>query len=86
MGVKRRQILDSLQAAIGKLPDRYGIPQLDIQISDNLKTNQYTRFTISFTAAENEKVSAYLYVPIQKGKLKKFPAMLALHETDRSHW
>ncbi|MGH2565901.1 MAG: alpha/beta hydrolase, partial [Ginsengibacter sp.] len=41
----------------------------------------YTRLTINFTVAENERVPAYLYVPIRKGRKNRLPAMLALHPT-----
>lgn len=78
---KRGQILESMQQAMGQLPGRSGLPALDIQITDSLKEDHYTRLTISFSVAENERVPAYLYVPLQKDKLEKLPAMLALHQT-----
>jgi len=80
--LKKEQIIDSLQMAMGRLPDRSNLPALDIQITDSVKEEHYNRLTISFTVAENERVPAYLYIPIQKGAQKKLPAMLALHETD----
>ena len=79
---KRLQILDGMQKAMGILPDRSNLPALDIQITDSLKKDNYTRLTISFKVAENERVFAYLYVPLQIGTLKKLPAMLALHQTE----
>jgi len=78
---KRRQILDSMQMAMGKLPDRSGLPALDIRVTDSLQRDNYKRLTISFSVAENEKVSAFLYVPFQKTTREKLPAMLVLHET-----
>lgn len=78
---KRNQILDSMQSAMGKLPSRANLPALDIQVIDSLKGINYTRYTISFTVAENEKLPALLYVPFKKNKGEKFPAMLVLHGT-----
>lgn len=78
---KRWQILKGMQEVMGKLPDRTGLPPLDIHISDTLKTDRYYRLTISFTAAENERVPAYLYIPFRKGISGKLPAMLVLHGT-----
>lgn len=78
---KRNQILDGMEKAMGELPDMSGLPPLNMQILDSVKVSNYKRFSISFTAAENENVPAYLYVPLAPGPEKKFPAMLVLHGT-----
>jgi len=78
---KRRQILDSMQMTMGKLPGRTGLPPFEVKVTDSLQRDNYTRLTISFTAAENEKVSAFLYLPFQKATPEKLPAMLVLHGT-----
>ncbi|MCO5237895.1 MAG: alpha/beta fold hydrolase [Chitinophagaceae bacterium] len=90
--IKREQILDSMQALFGKLPGDPmrppfnsalpDLPPYNVQIKDSLKTNLYVRYNIRFTVAPEEDVTAYLYVPVEKNKNSKFPAMLALHETD----
>lgn len=79
--LKRSQILEGMQKAMGRLPARSGLPMLNVQVTDSLKEDHYTRLTISFTVAEGESLSAYLYVPLREGTQKKFPAMLALHPT-----
>jgi pimeloyl-ACP methyl ester carboxylesterase len=79
--IKRNQILDGMQQAMGQLPDRSALPELDVQIIDSLKEKNYTRLTISFKAAENERVPAYLYIPVRKVKNEKLPAMVVLHGT-----
>ena len=79
--IKRKQILEGMQKAMGRLPDMSGLPPLDMEIIEQLKEDNYTRLTINFTVAENERVPAYLYVPIRKSKKDKLPAMLALHPT-----
>jgi len=80
--IKQKQILDGMQQAMGKLPEFSNLPSMDIQIIDELKVENYIRQTISFTVAKNEKIPAYLYIPNRQSKKEKFPAMLALHETD----
>ncbi len=79
---KRLQILDSMQKGMGDLPSRSGLPDFDLQYSDSLRGNNYMRFTINFLVAENERLTAYLYIPDNLSKGNKHPAMLALHETD----
>ncbi|ACU02566.1 alpha/beta fold hydrolase [Pedobacter heparinus] len=79
--IKRQQILERMQQVMGKLPGRKGLPAMDIQITDSLKEDGFTRYTINFTVAENEILPADLYIPHQSGKPKRLPAMLALHGT-----
>src|SRR5690606_32758985 len=77
---KRHQILDSMQAIMGELPERENLPKLDIKIKDSLVTAEYTRYHVLFYADKNEDVTCYLYVPtLAEGK--KLPAMLVLHGT-----
>jgi pimeloyl-ACP methyl ester carboxylesterase len=78
---KRNQILEGMEKAMGALPELSGLPALDIQITDSLRRTNHTRFSITFTAAENENVPAYLYVPARTDAKKKFPAMVVLHGT-----
>ncbi|MGV8880328.1 MAG: alpha/beta hydrolase [Sphingobacteriaceae bacterium] len=69
-----------MQQAMGPLPTFSDLPDMDIEIIDELKEELYTRLNITFTVAKNERASAYLYVPL-KGKTNKLPAMIALHPT-----
>ena len=78
---RRLQILDSMQEAMGRLPEREHLPPFNIQVLDSLSTKNYTRYNIRFTVAVNETLPAFLYVPVQRGAQKKLPAMLALHPT-----
>lgn len=78
---RQKEILAGMEAGMGKLPDRKGLPAFDLHYTDSLKTENYTRYSVNFTVADNETVFAYLYIPVSSGK-KKHPAMLALHETD----
>jgi len=79
---KRNQILNDMESVMGILPARSPIAEVDIQFVDSLKRENYTRYTVHFLAAENEWITAYLYVPDGIVCDVKIPAMLALHETD----
>ncbi len=77
---RRLQILDSMQAVMGKLPDR-DKKAPTIQILDSLTEKNYTRFSLKMTVATSEDIFAYLYIPTGN-RPTKYPAVLALHETD----
>lgn len=79
--IKRQQILDSMAAVMGQLPERNNLPPLNIVYTDSIQTEQYVRYTIEFTVAADEELPAYLYVPVQQGVIERLPAMLALHPT-----
>ncbi len=78
---KRQLILRNMEKAMGKLPDRSNLHALDIKISDSIIENRFTRYTLSFAVAENERLPVYLYVPKQRGSIQRIPAMLVLHGT-----
>jgi pimeloyl-ACP methyl ester carboxylesterase len=80
--IHRTHILKDMQKAMGKLPVREMIKSSDIHIVDSVKETSFIRYNILFTVAESEILPVYLYIPIQSGTPKKFPAMLVLHETD----
>ena len=78
--VRRQEILGAMQEVMGRLPDCDNLPPLDIQVIHVQDEETFVRKTIRFTAAENEFVTAYLYLPRSNGN--KRPAMLALQGTD----
>ena len=79
--LRREKILLGMQEAMGKLPDRSDLPPVTMQIKDTLKLARYSRFTIHISAAENEIVPAYLYLPSGTKRNEKRAAMLVLHGT-----
>ena len=81
--IKRQQILAGMELAMGKLPDMSNLPDFDMQISETVTGDRYTRITINFKAAENERVTANLYIPLYTEPDVKLPAILALHGTAR---
>jgi pimeloyl-ACP methyl ester carboxylesterase len=78
---KRLQIVQGMEAAMGKLPVRNPDHDFNLVITDSLKTAYYTRYTITISASENEKVPAYLYLPLISSSMTKLPAMVVLHGT-----
>lgn len=78
---QRWNIMEGMEDVMGELPKRTDLPPLDIQVFDTLKTDSYNRFSIRFTVAKDESLSAYLYTPFRNGISGKLPAMLALHPT-----
>lgn len=78
---KRQQILRNMEKVMGKLPDRSNLPPFDIKITDSVKEERFTRYTLTYNVAENERLPVYLYVPKQIGAIQRIPAMLVLHGT-----
>lgn len=78
---QRWNIIKGMEKVMGVLPQRGDLPPLNIQVSDTLRTDSYSRLRISFTVAKKERVPAYLYIPHRSGISGKLPAMLALHPT-----
>lgn len=78
---KRTQILNGMQQAMGPLPRMSQLPPFDLRIRDSLKQNLYTKYLITLTVAENETVTAYLYLPSMIPPGKKLASMLVLHGT-----
>ncbi len=78
---RRKHILAGMEQAMGSLPDRSKLPPLDVKLVGTLEGDGYTRLTISFVAEEGDRVPAYLYLPANRPRDERRPAMLALHPT-----
>lgn len=79
---KRTQILENMQEVMGELPEHTGLPDFDLQFKDSLREEGCVRYSISFLVAQDERITAYLYLPRLSQSKATYPAMLALHETD----
>ncbi|MCD6598349.1 MAG: alpha/beta fold hydrolase [Bacteroidales bacterium] len=77
---RREQILAGMQLAMGNLPDRHNLVDLDVKIVSETKGEGYIRQIITFTSEPGDRIPALLYIPADV-KDKKIPAMLALHPT-----
>ncbi|MDR0572512.1 MAG: alpha/beta fold hydrolase [Tannerella sp.] len=78
---KRTEILDSMQAAMGILPDLKKLPPPAIQYTDSVRRSGYICYTVILTVAPDEVAPALLYMPYPAEMRKPCPAMLVLHST-----
>jgi pimeloyl-ACP methyl ester carboxylesterase len=78
---RRADVLAAMEQVMGPLPDSSRKVGLDVQVSEEVKTDKYVRRKLTFAVEEGDRLPAYLFLPIgQKGKL---PAVLCLHPTNR---
>jgi fermentation-respiration switch protein FrsA (DUF1100 family) len=77
---RRSHILANMQAVMGPLPDGRRKEPLDVKITDETKTARYVRKQLTFAGGGNERVPAYLLVPL--GAEGMLPAVLCLHQTN----
>jgi dienelactone hydrolase len=76
---RRAHILAGMQEAMGPLPsDRDKVP-LDVKYTDEVKTAKYIRKKLTYAVGKNERVPAWLLIPV--GLKGKAPAVLCLHQT-----
>ena len=78
---RRKQILEGMQLAMGKLPDRNDLVDLDVKIISKTIGEGYIRQTITFASEPGDRIPALLYIPANIQKDKILPAILALHPT-----
>jgi dienelactone hydrolase len=76
---RRAQVLDAVQAVMGKLPTEDRRVDLDVQILETVETPKYTRRKITYVPEPGDRVPAYLLLP--RDEAKRRPAMLCLHQT-----
>lgn len=75
-------IQKQMEAAMGELPSFRNLPPFQTLIVDSVQGKGFIRYHIKFTVAQNEELPAFLYIPQDKNRLTKFPAMMVLHSTD----
>jgi neutral ceramidase len=76
---RRHQILDGMQQVMGPLPDASRKVPLDLKIIEETKADGVRRIKISFATEKNDRVPAYLLIPVDiKGRV---PGILCLHQT-----
>lgn len=74
---RRAQTLDNMQLVMGPMP-RLARPPLDIAVHDEQRLPDFIRRKISFHSEANDRVPAYLLIPITR---RRAAAMLCLHQT-----
>jgi dienelactone hydrolase len=76
---RRAHILANMELVMGPLPDDRHKAPLDVKVTEEVKTPRYVRKKLTFAAEKEDRVPAYLLIPLErKGKL---PAVLCLHQT-----
>jgi dienelactone hydrolase len=81
--IRRKEVLEGMQAAMGPLPDRSDLPPIDMKVTAEVKGDGFKRLTISYAlgAGRGERrVPAYLFLPDASAG-KRLPAIIALHPT-----
>lgn len=80
---RRTQVVAGFEAAMGKLPSREKLVDLDVTIKESVAETNYTRHTIDFASAaeDADRIPAYLYVPVNLADGEKRPGVVALHPT-----
>ena len=76
---RREQILDSIQQVMGPLPDVSKKVPLDLQVIEEVYIDGIKRLKISFAVEKNDRVPAYLLIPVDHRK--PVPGILCLHQT-----
>jgi fermentation-respiration switch protein FrsA (DUF1100 family) len=76
---RRAHILANMELVMGPLPDDSHKVPLDVKVTEEVQTARYVRKKLTFAAEKDDRVPAYLLIPLErKGKL---PAVLCLHQT-----
>ncbi|HEY4258849.1 MAG TPA: alpha/beta fold hydrolase [Schlesneria sp.] len=71
----------NMQLVMGPLPDDSQRVSLDVQTVSEERTEKYVRRKVKFTPEPNDRVPAWLLIPIDLRADDKAPAMLCLHQT-----
>ena len=80
--IRRKQILQHIEAVMGKLPNVAALPSLDIQIvSEEVTAGVQRRKLLYHTDSKRHRVAAWLLEPVQSAH--RLPAVLCLHPTSR---
>ncbi len=78
---RRRAILVGVEGVMGELPNNLSLVPLDVEIESEKKTLEYKRVRLSYISEPGDRVPADLYVPTDRERGSRLPAVLALHPT-----
>jgi hypothetical protein len=81
---RRAEILDGMQAVMGRLPGREKRCPLDMKVEEEVDCGTYLRRLITYASEPGSRVPAYLLIPkdLLRGSGKQAPAVLCLHGTN----
>lgn len=71
----------NMQLVMGPLPDDSSRVPLDVETVSEERTEKYIRRKVRFTPEPNDRVPAWLLIPLDLRADSKAPAMLCLHQT-----
>ncbi|MGQ9731315.1 MAG: alpha/beta hydrolase [Candidatus Zipacnadales bacterium] len=77
--IRRAHILANMQLVMGELPDASRRVPLEVQVTEEVEMEHFTRRKVTFAVEPGDRVPAYLLLP--KGFRGQRPAMLCLHQT-----
>jgi acetyl esterase/lipase len=72
-----------MQLVMGPVPDATQRVPLDAVFNSETVTDKYVRLKVMFTPESNDRVPAWLMIPLGLSPNRKAPAMLCLHQTNR---
>jgi acetyl esterase/lipase len=78
---RRNQILEGMQQAMGRLPNREKLLPFDVRTHESMQTRFFERRHISIVSEKSHRLHAYLFIPNGLKMGQKVPAVLALHPT-----
>src|SRR5688572_21658658 len=78
---RRAGVLDAMQQVMGKLPDPATLPALDVKLGEPTRADGYSRVPLTYNADGHGRVPAHLYLPEPREPGKRYPAIVALHQT-----
>lgn len=79
--IRRKQIIQGMEAAMGPLPSRENLPHVAIKAIERSEGDGFRRATMTYVADENGRVTADLYFPVPMEEGAKVPGIVALHPT-----
>jgi len=84
--LRRAEILEGMQAVMGRLPGPAKRCPLDMKVEDEVDCGSYVRRSITYKSEPDSRVPAYLLIPktVLKNDGKTAPAVLCLHGTDNT--
>ena len=83
---RRMEILEGMQAVMGRLPGVEKRCPLDVKVEEDVDCGSYVRRSITYRSEPGCRVPAYLLIPktLLKNDGKTAPAVLCLHGTDNT--
>jgi dienelactone hydrolase len=81
---RRAEILEGVQAVMGRLPGREKRCPLDMKVVEEVDAGKHVRRLITYASEPGSRVPAYLLIPKSalRAGVAKVPGVLALHGTD----